>query len=1132
MASNGADVTRVGFIGLGAMGFGMACNLVKKPQYQVQGFDVYPPSAEKFVAQGGSVGSSPREVAKTSDILVCMAANAQQIDDILFNHQTGALETLPEHATVLLCSTVPPTYHEALPDRIAKKGRSDVLVVDGPVSGGTKRAAEGTLTIFAAGTSVALQRADKILRDMSEKLYIIPGGPGAGSKVKMVNQLLVGTHIAAASEAMGLAAKAGLNTREVYNIITNAAGNSWAFENRVPHMLDGDWTPLSALNIFVKDMGIVVSTARTLQFPVPLASTAEQLYIQGAAQGLGLDDDAGLVRVFLPRNPELVKEQAGQVSTSQEKLTPSSTPLEISKIGMIGLGAMGQGMAGTLLRAGFPVHGYDVYEPAIDKFVATGGKATKASSPSDAAKGADLLVLMVQNAAQAGDALFGSGKAAEVLPDGAIVILSSTVPPSFVRELESKLTNLGKGISLIDAPVSGGVVRAANGTLTIICSGDDAIISKVNAPLMAMTGTSSNLCHVQGGVGAASSVKLINQLLAGVHIAAAAEAMALAARLGLDTRRVFDLLGNAAGWSWMFENRVPQMLDADWTPHSALAIFVKDLGIVLDEAKRLTYFAPISSAAHTLYLSGAAHGWTKESDAGVVRLWELTGISVSGNAGPKQENKSDAAASPVVDQDEALPAQKTLDALPAEYSDDVISSTQKVVNNGEVPVLIALDDDPTGTQTCNDIDVLTVWDAATLDYEFSLNPKGFFILTNSRALPSAEARQLILEICQNVKKAAEKAGKAFEIVLRGDSTLRGHLPEEPEAAEEALGKFDAWVVTPFFFQGGRLTINDVHYVKEGDVLVPASHTPFAQDATFGYKNSNLRKYILEKCGHRFDESSFLSVTLDDIRLGGPAGVAKKLLSAAAGSNTVVIVNAAAESDMHVFVAGLLEANKSGRRYLFRTGAAFVSSRLGITGIPPLTMADLGVSVTEPKQPGGLIVAGSYVPKTTAQLKVLRERRGDKLAVIELDVADLVASDEAAEKVVEAAATETTKKLSAGEDVLVMTSRELIKGHDALSSLQIGSKVARALVQLVEKIDVRPRYLIAKGGITSSDAATKGLKMRRARILGQAAPGVPLWRCDEETSRHRGVPYVVFPGNVGSDQTLADVVESWSIASVA
>lgn len=154
----------------------------------------------------------------------------------------------------MICSTVSPAFHDSLSSRILQAGRSDVLIVDCPVSGGTKRAAEGTLTIFASGASEALSRADALLHDMSEKLYVIPGDSGAGSKMKMVNQLLVGIHIAAAAESMALAAKAGLNTREVYNIIVNAAGNSWAFENRVPHMLDGDWTPHSALDIFVKDM--------------------------------------------------------------------------------------------------------------------------------------------------------------------------------------------------------------------------------------------------------------------------------------------------------------------------------------------------------------------------------------------------------------------------------------------------------------------------------------------------------------------------------------------------------------------------------------------------------------------------------------------------------------------------------------------------------------------------------------------------------------------------------------------------------------------------------------------------------------------------------------------------------------
>ncbi|KAJ4171938.1 hypothetical protein NW754_007534 [Fusarium falciforme] len=1014
---------QVGFIGLGAMGLGMACNLLNKKEYLVKGYDVFPPSAAKLAAQGGHTSQTPKQAAEGSQFLIIMAANVQQVEEILFHQGDGALAGLPTGAIILICSTIPPTFYDSITTRLSEAGRPDVLLVDCPVSGGTKRAAGGTLTIFASGSPESLKRSDQLLQSMSETLCTIEGGIGAASKIKMVNQLLVGIHIAVAAEAMGLAAKAGLNTREVYKIITTAAGNSWAFENRVPHMLDGDWNPLSALDIF----GIVVSTARTLQFPLPLASTAEQLYISGSGQGYGTEDDAGLVRVFLPGSPDAVKAQASQ-TVDREVLTPSTTPLEILTIGMIG--------------------------PAVDKFAANGEEAIPAASPAEAAKGVDVLVLMVQNAQQAEDVLFGSGAAAESLPDNSIAVLCSTVPPSFARKLELRLSALGRGIRLVDAPVSGGVARAANGTLAIMASGDDAAIDNINGPLAAMTGLPENLHRLQGGVGAASSVKMINQLLAGSHIAAAAEAMAFAARLGLDTRRVFEVLGHAAAWSWMLENRVPQMLDADWTPHSALAIFVKDLWIVLDEAKRLGYFAPMSCAAHNLYLSGAAHGWAKESDAGIVRLWELTGISVASSARGEEKLEDGPPG--------RLPALETINALPPALSDSVIETIQSVVHTGQVPVLVVLDDDPTGTQTCHDINVLTVWDVDTLQQEFSLNPTGFFILTNSRSLPSVEARALVTEICQNVRIAAEKSQKAFEVVLRGDSTLRGHLPEEPEAAEEALGCFDGWIVAPFFFQGGRYTIDDVHYIKEDGMLVPVNQTPFAQDATFGYKNANLRQYVMEKCGGRFDESCFISITLEDIRLGGPAGVAKKLLSVETSSNRVFIVNAAAESDMHVFVAGLLDAEKRGRRYLYRTAAAFVSSRLGIKSIQPLTLKDLGVLTDTPNSPGGLIVAGSYVPKTTAQLEVLRARRGDKLTVLELDVGELITSTEAADAVVKVAAEQASAKITEGHDVLVMTSRSLIKGIDALGSLRIGSQVAKALVQFVEAIDVRPRYLIAKG----------------------------------------------------------------------
>ncbi|PLB48139.1 hypothetical protein P170DRAFT_410797 [Aspergillus steynii IBT 23096] len=481
----------------------------------------------------------------------------------------------------------------------------------------------------------------------------------------------------------------------------------------------------------------------------------------------------------------------------------------------------------------------------------------------------------------------------------------------------------------------------------------------------------------------------------------------------------------------------------------------------------------------------------------------------------------------------SLPRQSTLAQLPPEYPADAQDQISQTLSNSRLNRLVVLDDDPTGTQTCHDISVLTVWDIPTLTEEFRQPSAGFFILTNSRALPPAEAEVLIRTICQNVSQAAQATNQTVDIVLRGDSTLRGHFPLEADVATDVFGAADAWVLAPFFFQGGRFTINDVHYVAEGEDLVPAGKTQFAQDATFGYKSSNLKDYVLEKAPGRFSPAQLHSVTVDEIRTGGPDAVLRKLMSLPKGG--VVVVNAAAESDMHVFVAGLLLAEAQGKHYLYRTGAAFVSTRLGIRSKPPISARDL--SLPTPRTTGGLILAGSYVPKTTAQLKVLTDRRGpsapspraenEQLAIIEISVEELIASPDSAAHVIDSVVRQTETFLSAGRDTLVMTSRKLITGGDELASLKIGSKVAEALVDVLRKVEVRPRYVIAKGGITSSDAATKGLNVKRALIVGQAAPGVPLWRCDEPTSRHRGVPFVVFPGNVGSETTLCDLVEAWS-----
>jgi uncharacterized protein YgbK (DUF1537 family) len=253
-----------------------------------------------------------------------------------------------------------------------------------------------------------------------------------------------------------------------------------------------------------------------------------------------------------------------------------------------------------------------------------------------------------------------------------------------------------------------------------------------------------------------------------------------------------------------------------------------------------------------------------------------------------------------------IPYQKTIDSLPPARertgsADEIIARQSKE----ELPILVVLDDDPTGTQTCHNINVLTTWDRDVLVKELQSTSSGFFILTNSRSLHPEDARALIETICRSVKEAAAIVNKEFEVVLRGDSTLRGHFPDEPEVAESVIGKVHGWILAPFFRQGGRLTINDIHYVADPDGnLVPAAQTPFAQDATFGYKSSNLRDYVVEKSKGSISADQVQSISISDIRTGGPDVVAERLL----GFNTkcVIVVNAVVDSDMETFVQGLLK----------------------------------------------------------------------------------------------------------------------------------------------------------------------------------------------------------------------------------
>jgi uncharacterized protein YgbK (DUF1537 family) len=452
-----------------------------------------------------------------------------------------------------------------------------------------------------------------------------------------------------------------------------------------------------------------------------------------------------------------------------------------------------------------------------------------------------------------------------------------------------------------------------------------------------------------------------------------------------------------------------------------------------------------------------------------------------------------------------------LNRLPPEWPDDPQPAINAALQTTPIKVVV-LDDDPTGTQTVHGIPVLTEWSIPALRAELDNDLSVFFLLTNSRSLPLAEAQALNADIGRNLKQAAQ--GRRFVLVSRSDSTLRGHFPGEVDALAEALGQdFDAWLLIPFFQEGGRYTIEDTHYVAEGDTLVPAGETEFARDTVFGYRASNLRQWVEEKTAGRVVAATVASVSLDDIRSGGPQCVAARLSALSGGR--VCVVNAASRRDMEVFTQGLLTAEASGKRFLYRTAASFVSVRAGIAPRSLLTPSE----VVTTEAGGGLILVGSHVPRSTSQLEHLL--RLPDVVPIAVDVAALL-SEAHGEETIKRVAQQADASLRRHEDVVLFTSRQLVTGSDAASSLSIGQRVSAGLVAMLQALTTRPRYILAKGGITSSDMATRGLGVRRAMVLGQILPGVPVWRLGAET-RYPGLSYIVFPGNVGGPDALSEVV---------
>jgi 3-hydroxyisobutyrate dehydrogenase len=289
----------IGLIGLGAMGAGMAASL-RRAGFAPHVFDIRPGVAQAFAQDGGTACASVAELAAACDVVVSVVVNAQQTEQVLFGANAaggdaGAASAMKPGSVFVMCSTVDPNISIAFEQRLQALG---LLYLDAPISGGAAKAASGQMTMMTAGTPAAYARCGGTLDAMAAKVYKLGDRAGAGSKVKIINQLLAGVHIAAAAEAMALGLREGVDAAALYEVITHSAGNSWMFENRMAHVLAADYTPLSAVDIFVKDLGLVLDTARATKFPLPLASTAHQMFMQASSAGFGREDDSAVIKIF------------------------------------------------------------------------------------------------------------------------------------------------------------------------------------------------------------------------------------------------------------------------------------------------------------------------------------------------------------------------------------------------------------------------------------------------------------------------------------------------------------------------------------------------------------------------------------------------------------------------------------------------------------------------------------------------------------------------------------------------------------------------------------------------------------------------------------------------------------------
>lgn len=436
--------------------------------------------------------------------------------------------------------------------------------------------------------------------------------------------------------------------------------------------------------------------------------------------------------------------------------------------------------------------------------------------------------------------------------------------------------------------------------------------------------------------------------------------------------------------------------------------------------------------------------------------------------------------------------------------------------------IVVLDDDPTGVQTVHDLSVYTNWKKDSILQGFHEENNLFYIMTNSRGFTAEQTTKAHREIAAVVDEVSKETGKEYIFISRSDSTLRGHYPLETELLREDYEKntgstIDGEVLCPFFKEGGRFTIDNVHYVKYGDELVPANETEFAKDKTFGYSADTMPKYVEEKTGGKFKAEDVVCISLEDIHNVDIDKIEAQLLEVKDFNK--IVVNAVDYVDIKVVSVALYRAMQKGKVFMFRTAASIVKVMGGVSDQPLLTREQMVVKETTN---GGIIVVGSHTDKTTKQVECLKEL--SDIEFIELN-ATLVKDEEAFEEEVKRCLAKEEECIKAGKTVCCYTSRALITADtgDKEDELRLSVKISDAVQSLVGRLSITPSFVIAKGGITSSDVGTKALAVQKANVLGQIKPGIPVWQTGDE-SKFPLTPYVIFPGNVGEISTLKEAVE--------